>query len=148
MKNSTAGSRAHVFGVDLSDADATYVGLDGSGEVVEEGKAPMTRTGLEKTFWGREGSLIAIEAGTHSPWVSRLLAELGHQVVVANPRQLALIYRNRRKSDRLDAISLARLARSDPELLHPSTHRGKQAQQDLAVLRSRDRGKTWQVSRL
>jgi transposase len=70
--------------------------------------------------------------------VSRLLAELGHEVVVANPRQLALIYRNRRKSDRLDAISLARLARSDPELLHPITHRGKEAQQDLAVLRSRD----------
>jgi transposase len=139
MKISTSGKGSVcVYGVDLSDAVATYVGLDSAGNVVEEGKVTMTKAALEKMFWGKPESLIAIEAGTHSPWLSRLLAELGNRVLVANPRQIPLIYRNRRKSDRLDAITLARLARFDPELLHPLTHRGKQAQEHLAILRSRD----------
>jgi transposase len=130
---------ASVIGLDLSDVQSTYVGLNGEGRVIEEGKVRTTRSGLEKHFAGRGGGcLVAIEAGTHSPWVSRLLAELGLEVVIANPRQVALIYRNRRKSDRLDATNLARLARSDPELLHPLVHRGRQAQEDLAILRSRD----------
>jgi len=128
-----------VIGLDLSDDQSTYVGLDCEGRVIEEGKVRTTRSGLEKRFAGRGcGCLIAIEAGTHSPWVSRLLAEFGLNVLIANPRQVALIYRNRRKSDRLDATNLARLARSDPELLHPLVHRGRQAQEDLAVLRARD----------
>jgi len=138
MKDSTVRSTAIVFGLDLSDTEATYVGLDSDARIIEEGKLTLTRMGLEKFFFGKDRSLVAIEAGTHSPWVSRLLGERGHDVLVANPRQLPLIYRNRRKSDRLDAITLARLARSDPELLHPLVHRGQQAQEDLAVLRSRD----------
>jgi transposase len=140
MKNSIRGNigKASVIGLDLSDVEGTYVGLDGSGKVVEEGKVGMRKAALEAMFWGRPRTRIAIEAGTHSPWVSRLLAGLGHEVIIANPRQLALIYRNRRKSDRVDATTLARLARSDPELLHPLRHRGEQAQRDLAVLRSRD----------
>jgi len=35
---------------------------------------------------------IAIEAGTHSPWASRVLEECGHEVLVANARKLRLIY--------------------------------------------------------
>jgi transposase len=63
---------------------------------------------------------------------------MNHRVYVANPRQLPLIFRNNRKNDRLDALSLAKLVRLDPELLHPIRHRSAQAQQDLAVLHSRD----------
>jgi transposase len=63
---------------------------------------------------------------------------MGHRTIVANPRHLPLIYRSGRKSDDLDAQWLARLARSDPELLAPLRHRGLQAQEDLAFLRSRD----------
>lgn len=129
---------AEVMGLDLSDVLSTFVGIDGEGKIIEEGKAATTRVGIEKLFWRRKRTRIAIEAGAHSPWVSRLLAELGHEVIVANPRKIALITRNQRKSDRLDAITLARLARADAELLHPLKHRGKQAQVDLAVLRSRD----------
>jgi hypothetical protein len=62
-----------------------------------------------------------LEAGTHSPWVSRLLADLGHEVLVANPRRLRLIYENENKSDRVDAEYLARVGRLDPSLLAPST---------------------------
>ena len=70
--------------------------------------------------------------------MSRAIIETCHEVIVANPRQVALSYRNRRKNDRIDATVLARLARSDPELLYPIKHRGKQAQVDLALLRARD----------
>jgi transposase len=80
---------------------------------------------------------IAIEAGTHSPWVSRLLEECGHEVLVANARKLRLIYANKRKTDEIDAENLARLARLDPRLLYPLKHRGEDAQAHMALIRSR-----------
>ena len=82
-------------------------------------------------------SRIALEVGTHSPWVSRHLAELGHEVIVANARRVRLITESSRKDDRLDAKTLARLARIDPELLSPIRHRSEQAQADLMVIRAR-----------
>ena len=77
------------------------------------------------------------ETGTHSPWISRLLAELGHEVIVANARKVRLIGESRKKDDRLDAQTLARLARIDPALLCPVKHRSAQAQADLAMIRAR-----------
>jgi transposase len=79
-----------------------------------------------------------MEVGTHSPWVSRLLEETGHEVLVANPRRLKLIYGETDKSDGLDAQHLARVGRMDPKLLSAVQHRGAEAQADLALLRSRD----------
>jgi transposase len=81
---------------------------------------------------------IAIEAGTHSPWVSRLLEECGHEVLVANARKTRLIYSNKRKTDQIDAENLARLARLDPRLLYPLKHRGEDAQAHMALIRSRE----------
>jgi transposase len=80
----------------------------------------------------------ALEVGTHSPWVSRLLDRLGHEVIVANARHVRMIYDGDRKSDRLDAEALARLARLDPTLLHGIEHRSEEAHQDLAVIRARE----------
>jgi transposase len=80
---------------------------------------------------------IAIEVGTHSPWLSRLLSSLGHEVIVANARQVQLISASSRKNDRVDAQTLARLARVDPQLLRPIRHRSEKAQQDLMVIRIR-----------
>jgi len=57
---------------------------------------------------------------------------------VANPRKVRLIYKNRRKNDAIDAMYLARLARTDPALLAPIHHRGQEAQKNLAMLRGRD----------
>ena len=59
---------------------------------------------------------LILEAGTHSPWVSRLLEDCGHEVYVANPRKLRLIYQNDSKSDRVDAEYLARIGRLDPPI--------------------------------
>jgi transposase len=81
---------------------------------------------------------VALEVGTHSRWIQQELEALGHQVLVANARKLALIYQGNTKNDRRDARLLARLARADPQLLHPIRHRSNQAQADLAVIRARD----------
>ena len=81
---------------------------------------------------------IAIEVGTHSTWVSRLLEECAQEVLVANARKVRLIYGEARKTDKLDAQKLARLARVDPELLYPIEHRGEESQAHLALIHSRD----------
>ena len=89
-------------------------------------------------FEGRESLRVAIGAGTHSPWVSRLVKRCGHEIVVANPRKLRLIYDNDSKNDRVDAEWLARVARLDKKLLSPIRHRASTAQADLAILHARD----------
>jgi transposase len=82
-------------------------------------------------------SRMALETGMHSPWVSRVLSELGHEVIAAHARNVRLIGESRKKDDRLDARTLARLARIDPQLLAPVKHRSAKAQADLAVIRAR-----------
>jgi transposase len=127
------------IGIDLGDSHSHLFVLDlASGEVLEEGRIPCTPAAFRRRFAGQPPARIAIEVGCHSPWVSRLLAEAGHEVVVANARKLRLIYENDSKSDRVDAQYLARLAAADPQLLHPVRHRGAKAQADRAVLVARD----------
>jgi transposase len=92
---------------------------------------------MGEVFGGMPRSRIALETGTHSPWVSRLLSELGHEVIVAHARNVRLIGESRRKDDRLDAKTLARLARIDPQLLCPVKHRSAKAQAHLTVIRAR-----------
>ena len=128
-----------VIGIDLGDKYHYYCTLDAaSGEVVNEGRVRCTEAALKHLFSTMAPALIAMETGTHSPWVSRLLAQLGHEVLVGNARKLRAIYTDKQKSDQRDAEMLARMARMDPKLLSPIRHRGQQAQADLAVLRSRD----------
>lgn len=107
-------------------------------EVVEEGRVKSTEVGFRGWFGARDPACVGLEVGTHSPWVSRLLKELGYDVIVANARHVRLIYAGDRKSDRLDAEALARLARLDPALLHGVGHRTVQAHEDLAVIRARE----------
>jgi transposase len=92
---------------------------------------------MKEVFGRIPRSRIALETGMHSPWVSRRLSELGHEVIVAHARSVRTIGESRRKDDRFDARTLARLARIDPELLGPVQHRSQKAQADLAVIRAR-----------
>ena len=124
-------------GLDLGDKFSHWCLLDPSGEVLGEGRVATTQRALTSLFGRLPASRVAMEVGTHSPWVQRLLAGMGHVVLVANPRKLRLIYRNESKDDRLDAEQLARLTRVDPRLLYPIEHRDGESQQALAVLRSR-----------
>jgi len=126
------------IGIDLGDRISRFVALDSHGERIGEGSVPTTIEGFEKRFATIGAKSIAIETGTHSPWVCRLLRRLGHHVTVANSRKLRLIYENRRKNDNVDAEYLARLVRVDPKLLSPVEHRSEAAQRIVALLRSRD----------
>ena len=128
-----------VIGIDLGDRESAFaVMYSDSDEIQFEGKVATTLKAFERCFSKYESCTIVVEVGTHSPWVSRLLEELGHKVLVANARRLRMIYGNDRKNDRADARMLARVARMDRTLLYPITHRGESAQKDMALLRARD----------
>jgi transposase len=136
------GSKEHssmTAGLDLGDKYSYLCLIDTlSGEVMEEGRLRTTPEALRRRFASeRPMRIAAVETGTHSPWVSRLLQECGHEVLVANARKLRLIYANRRKTDEVDAENLARLARLDPKLLYPVRHRGEGAQAHMAMICSR-----------
>src|SRR5215831_6386496 len=124
-------------GLDLGDRNSWYCVLDEAGQVRVEQRVRTTVKGLGEVFGGMPRSRIALETGTHSPWISRLLKGLGHEVIVANARKVRLIGESRKKDDQLDAQTLARLARIDPELLYPVKHRSAQAQADLMMIRAR-----------
>ena len=125
------------IGLDLGDRNSWYCVMDETGQIQLEQRVRTTAKGLREVFGAMPRSRIALEIGTHSPWISRLLREVGHQVIVANARKVRLIGESRRKDDRLDAQTLARLARIDPELLYPVKHRSAQAQADLMMIRAR-----------
>jgi transposase len=125
------------IGLDLGDRWSFYCVLDEAGKIILEQRVPTTAEGLKQTFARIPRSLIALETGTHSPWVSRLLTALGHEVIVAHAQKVELITKSNRKDDRHDARTLARLARIDPELLGPVRHRSAQAQIHLTVIRAR-----------
>jgi transposase len=125
------------IGMDLGDRNSRYCLLSDEGEILEEDQVATTKAGMTQKFGSLGRARIAIEVGTHSPWVSRLLQKLGHEVVVANPKQVKLITESSRKDDRLDAQTLARLARIDPQLLRPIQHRSEKAQTALMVIRVR-----------
>ena len=126
-----------VVGMDVSDrySHLCVLGLDG--EVEEESKVPTTPHGLRRRFSEMDRVRVALEVGTHSPWMGRLLEELGHEVILANPRKVRIISQSNDKSDRVDAEMLARLARSDPKLLCPVQIRSEERHAGLVVIRSR-----------
>ena len=125
------------IGLDLGDRSSWYCVLDEAGEVLLEQRLGTTPKAMKEVFGEMPRSRMALETGMHSPWVSRLLSELGHEVIVAHARNVRLIGESRKKDDRLDARTLARLARIDPQLLAPVKHRSAQAQADLVVIRAR-----------
>lgn len=126
------------IGIDVSDKKSTICILDAGGAVVERSTCATTRSGVEVFFKDRGRAVVVLEVGTHSRWMSAQLKDLGHDVVVANPFHVRLIYAGRNKNDVLDAESLARLARVDRKLLHEVQHRSRDAQTSLALIRSRD----------
>jgi transposase len=140
MDDGSKGRPKITAGLDLGDRYSYLCLIDtDSGETIEEGRLRTTSEALRRRFASEQQPLrVAIEAGTHSPWVSRLLEECGHEVLVANPRRTRLIYTNKRKTDEIDAENLARLARVDPKLLYPLKHRGEESQAHMAVIRSRE----------
>ncbi len=137
MKEDTRVGPELTIGVDLGDRYSHLCVVDEHGEVCEEGRIATTARAMRKRFEGMARCRVVIEVGSHSPWVQRLLDELGHEVITAHTQAVRLIYGGTNKNDRLDAERLARLGRVDPKLLHPIRHRDRSVQADRAVIRSR-----------
>jgi transposase len=124
------------IGLDLGDRFSHYCILDEAGKVILEHNLPTTAKGIHQVFSKIPRCRIALETGTHSPWVSRQLNSMGHEVIVAHARNVRLIGESSRKDDRLDARTLARLSRIDPGLLGPVRHRSAKGQIHLTVNRA------------
>ena len=132
-----ASEQKLTIGMDLGDCSSHYCVLDENGEVISRSQVATMPAGMKPVFGKMAPCLIVMEVGTHSAWVSRLLASYGHEVIVANARRVKLIGQSQRKNDRIDAETLARLGRADRKLLSPIQHRGEEAQWDLAMIRAR-----------
>ncbi len=139
-KNSKACERhpAETIGIDLGDKMSRYAILNEEGEVVEEGSFRNHADSIGKHFGNRARARVALEVGTQSAWIAREFTKLGHEVIVANARELKWITSSDHKNDRNDARKLARLARADRNLLAPVEHRTAEQQTELAVIRARD----------
>lgn len=152
MSNGSTEQMKMTAGMDLGDNYSYLCLIDTeSGQLIEGSRLRTTPEAMRRRFDSERPLHVAIEVGTHSPWVSRLLTECGHKVLIANPRKTRLIYGERRKTDKLDAEKLARLARADPELLYPVEHRGCDSQAHLAVIHSREalvRSRTQMINHL
>lgn len=143
MKKNTAelshSEVAFTAGLDVSDKYSYFAVVNSSAKLVEQTRVRTSKPALRDLFSSKTPELtVVIEAGTHSRWIARLIEDCGHQVIVANPRRLRLIYDTDSKTDRTDAELLARIGRMDKTLLHPIKHRGEEAQAHLTMIRSRD----------
>ena len=144
MKKSSkakAAAKKRVYaavGLDVSDRKSAMVALNEEGEVVEKSEVATRTPDLDSWASMLGPTLIVIEAGPHSPWMSRLLTRHGHEVIVANPAKIPSLSKSRSKSDWRDAEHLARLGRFDRKMLFEIRHRSEEAQRDLQLIRSRD----------
>lgn len=137
MKKSTVEVPAQCIGLDLGDESSTYCVLDGEARVVREGVVPTTRDALTAVFGAIESCRVVLEATRHCHWVSKHLRAMEHEVIVANPRQLHLISKSSRKTDRNDAHLLARMGRIDVELLQPVHERSDACLAARTLLKAR-----------
>jgi transposase len=137
VDNAHLGTPELTVGLDVSDHFTSYCMLDGDGDILEEGTVRTTPAAFSRRFARLDACRMVTEVGMHSPWVSKVLAEMGHEVIVANPWKVRLIAASIKKTDRADAETLARLGRLDPKLLSPVTHRGLETHADLATVHAR-----------
>jgi hypothetical protein len=128
----------HGRGIDWGETRSPYCFLDLDGAIVAEGSLATTREEFAAYFSVIPPARLALEVGTPSAWVSGLLETYGHDGVIANPRRTESLSKNRRKPDRVDARTLARLGRVDPERVDPIQHRGTEVRRDLVLLRARN----------
>ena len=117
---------AYYIGIDIGDKKSHYCILDKGPDIAAQGSFTTLPSEFESYFKAIPRSRIALEVGTHSPWISALLEKLGHVVIVANPRKIGG-GKKRRKNDKLDAEYLARQVKADPKMLYPIQHRGEES---------------------
>jgi transposase len=138
MLSTTALCPKITIGVDLGDRKSLVCEVDEAAQIIREASISTTRAAVQTYFADRERCRVVLEAGTHSPWMSRQIKALGHEVVVANPTEVYKKRRRKKRNDRTDSRFLARQGRSDVELLYPIQHRSERAQEHLELIRARD----------
>jgi transposase len=125
-------------GIDLGDKRSNFCILGLDGDKLSEGELRTTPQDFTEFFQLLTPARVVMEVGTHSPWARDVVAECGHEVLVANPRQMEGPKKRKRKNDRIDAHKLARVGRMDPQSLFPIDHRSVEVRQDLVAVRARD----------
>lgn len=138
IPKSTSPLLGSFIGIDLGNRKHHVCVTDKDGTILSEFTIANDRAALRKLCEDHPEAAVAIEVGTHSPWISRFLTDNGMRVTVANARKLRAIYQNDRKCDRFDARMLAKLLRADPDLLCPIRHGSEQAQKDFVAIKIRD----------
>ncbi len=129
------------MGLDVGKKRCRYVLGEGERDgvrILEQGWVATNGPAITKLLGDRERTRVVMEVGRASPWLSRLVTSLGHETIVANPRELAMIYKSQKKNDREDARKLMEVGHLNPKLLSPVHHRSAKSQSALAVIRSRD----------
>jgi transposase len=125
-------------GLDIGDEYTHAAVISGGGVILLEDRIKTREPDVRRWLAAGPSALVALETGTHSRWMAKVARECGHQVIVANARELRLIYGGTNKHDRMDAKKLARMARVDPEVLKPIQHRGDREHSDLALIAARE----------
>src|SRR6056300_1181058 len=113
------------IGMDLGDQKHVITILDEDGVIIKSCSLDNVRASIIKFFKKYQGSTVAIEAGTHSPWISREIRALGCNVLVGNPRKLRSIWNSDDKADVHDSEMLARIEPFVLELLYRMANGGK-----------------------
>jgi len=138
MTHSTSAVSSITVGLDVGDKRTHWCAVDADRKVLTRGSFRTNREELQLSLASFGSAKVVLEAGSQSPWMSRALRSLGHEVQVADPRRVQLISKDPRKTDRRDAEMLAKMAAAMPDLLGSVRHRGEQAHAHLAIVRARD----------
>lgn len=138
-KNNSANSSrqagpAAVCGIDLGSKHSELCLLDADGAVVERRRIRTSRRSFEEAFATLPPLRIAIETGSESNWVRRLLVSLGHSVTVADAKRVKIITDTYSKDDRRDAQRLAEILLRWPELLHGVQPRSLETETNRSLL--------------
>jgi transposase len=137
MTQRIESSQTMTIGLDTGDRTTHACVLDGEREVVHRSRFSTSREPLARALARWPGARVVLEAGSQSPWMAGFLRERGFRVQVVDPRRVALIAKDPRKTDKRDAEMLARLGSAVPELLGSVHHRSEQTQADLSAVRAR-----------
>lgn len=103
------------IGADVSEKSSYIYVTDGNGKKIESQQIPTDKDGYRQYFkkWIGKHVKVAVEAGGHSRWIHDTLKKLGISVYIVNPNKVKLIAKSKKKTDKVDAICLAKLLRID-----------------------------------
>ena len=130
----------YVIGIDIGNEGSSVCCLDPStSEVIGEKRIATTKEGItEYLDEFDQPCQVVMEATTHSPWISELVEELGHEAIVSSPHAISKLFRHKKRTDETDAENLARVCAFDRALLAPIYHRSPQERMDFAIIQARD----------